>query len=117
MTLDCAKEIAAVALISTRRRKFSAAGGRSIIALPATVGNKGSRIVPTLGGPMTTGRSEVDIIITEFGAAELKGQMFVERARRMTAVAHSDYREASPRPRAPSQKGDIDDRPCPVRGS
>ncbi|WP_407169169.1 acetyl-CoA hydrolase/transferase family protein [Bradyrhizobium sp. ORS 111] len=68
-------------------------GGRSIIALPATAGNKGSRIVPTLGGPVTTGRSEVDIIITEFGAAELKGQTLVERARRLMAIAHPDYRE------------------------
>src|SRR5207237_1393943 len=48
-------------------------GGRSIIALPATAkGGKLSRITPTLSGPVTTARSDVDVIVTEFGAAELK---------------------------------------------
>ncbi len=68
--------------------------GRSIIALPATAkGGKLSRIVPTLSGPVTTARSDVDVIVTEFGAAELKGQTLVERSRRLVAVAHPDFRE------------------------
>jgi len=69
-------------------------GGRSIIALPATAkGGKISRIVAALSGPVTTARSDVDVIVTEFGAAELKGQTLAERARRLVAVAHPDFRE------------------------
>jgi acyl-CoA hydrolase len=70
------------------------AGGRSIIALPATAkGGALSRITTTLSGPVTTARSEVDVIVTEFGAAELKGRTLAERARRMVAIAHPDFRE------------------------
>jgi acyl-CoA hydrolase len=70
-------------------------GGRSIIALPATAKDGTiSRIVAALSGPVTTARSEVDVIVTEFGAAELKGQSLAERTRRMIAVAHPDFREA-----------------------
>lgn len=69
-------------------------GGRSIIALPATAkGGKISRITTTLSGPVTTARSDVDVIVTEFGAAELKGQTLSERARRLVAIAHPDFRE------------------------
>lgn len=69
-------------------------GGRSIIALPSTAARgKVSRIVSTLSGPVTTARSEVDVIVTEFGSAELRGQSFAERARRLTAIAHPDFRE------------------------
>lgn len=69
-------------------------GGRSIIALPATARSGGiSRITARLSGPVTTARSEVDVIVTEFGAAELKGQSLAERARRLAAIAHPDFRE------------------------
>lgn len=69
-------------------------GGRSIIALPATArGGTISRITTHLSGPVTTARSEVDVIVTEFGAAELKGQSLAERARRLAAIAHPDFRE------------------------
>lgn len=69
-------------------------GGHAIIALPATAkGGKISRITAALSGPVTTARADVDVIITEFGAAELKGQTLAERARRLVAVAHPDFRE------------------------
>jgi acyl-CoA hydrolase len=69
-------------------------GGCSIIALPATArGGKASRITASLSGPVTTARSEVDLIVTEFGAAELKGQALAERTRRLTAIAHPDFHE------------------------
>jgi acyl-CoA hydrolase len=69
-------------------------GGRSIIALPATAKNGTvSRIAATLAGPVTTARSEVDVIVTEFGAAELKGQTLAERSRRLIAIAHPEFRE------------------------
>jgi acyl-CoA hydrolase len=69
-------------------------GGRSIIALPATArGGKVSRITVALSGPVTTARSEVDVIVTEFGAAELKGRTLAERARRLVGIAHPDFQE------------------------
>jgi acyl-CoA hydrolase len=69
-------------------------GGRSIIALPATAkGGKVSRITVALSGPVTTARSDVDVIVTEFGAAELKGQTLAERARRLAGIAHPDFHE------------------------
>lgn len=69
-------------------------GGHSIIAMSATAkGGALSKITPQLSGPVTTARSDVDIIVTEFGAAELKGQSLGERARRMVAIAHPDFRE------------------------
>jgi acyl-CoA hydrolase len=69
-------------------------GGHSIIALPATAkGGKISRVTAALSGPVTTARSDVDVIVTEFGAAELKGQALAERARRLVAIAHPDFRE------------------------
>ena len=70
-------------------------GGASLMVLPATArGGTISKITPALSGPVTTARSEVDVVITEFGAAELKGQSLAERARRLTAIAHPDVREA-----------------------
>jgi acyl-CoA hydrolase len=69
-------------------------GGRSIIALPATAkGGKISRIAVALSGPVTTARSDVDMIVTEFGAAMLKGQSLAERTRRLISIAHPDFRE------------------------
>ena len=68
--------------------------GRSLIALPATArGGKVSRVTASLSGPVTTARSDVDVIVTEFGAAELKGQTLAERARRLAAIAHPEFRE------------------------
>jgi acyl-CoA hydrolase len=69
-------------------------GGHSIIALASTAkGGSLSKIVASLAGPVTTARTEVDIIVTEFGAAELRGQSLAERTRRLVAIAHPDFRE------------------------
>jgi acyl-CoA hydrolase len=71
-----------------------AADGRSIIALPATA-REGtiSRIVPHLAdGIVTTPRSDADVIVTEFGAAELRGRTLAERARRLAAISHPNFR-------------------------
>lgn len=72
-----------------------APGGRSIIALPSTAA-KGSRsrIVSSIGGPATVARSDTDLVATEFGVAELRGQGVKERALRLAAIAHPDFREA-----------------------
>jgi len=69
-------------------------GGAALMVLAATAKNGTlSKIVTTLSGPVTTARSEVDVVVTEYGAAELKGQPLAERARRLTAIAHPDFRE------------------------
>lgn len=69
-------------------------GGASLMVLAASAkGGAISKIVPSLNGPVTTARSEVDVVVTEYGAAELKGRSLAERARRLTAIAHPDFRE------------------------
>jgi len=62
-------------------------GARSIIAVRA----KG--IVPSLRGPVTTARADVDVVVTEYGAAELRGRSLSERARRLAAIAAPEHRE------------------------
>ena len=78
------------------RGAMMAARGHSIIALPSTAGSGAiSRIVPVLQNvPVTTPRSDADIVVTEFGAAELRGQPLDERMRRMAAICHPKFREA-----------------------
>jgi acetyl-CoA hydrolase len=72
-----------------------ASHGRAVIALPATARDgKVSRIVLRLNGVVTTARSDADVIVTEFGVAELRGQPIDERIRRMTAISHPDFRES-----------------------
>ena len=77
------------------RAGVASPGGRSIIAFPsATPDGKHSRIVASLGvRPVTTARSEVDVIVTEFGVAHLRGCSLSERAQRLIAIAHPDHRE------------------------
>jgi 4-hydroxybutyrate CoA-transferase len=68
-----------------------AAGGRSVIALPSTAaGGKRSRIVRTLdaGARVTTPRFVADYVVTEYGAARLKGKSDAERARELVRIAH-----------------------------
>ncbi|RXI62648.1 acetyl-CoA hydrolase/transferase family protein [Clostridium tetani] len=70
--------------------------GRSIIAIPSTVGNgKISKIVPLLdkGAAVTTTRNEVDYVVTEYGIARLKGKNLRDRARELIKIAHPDFRE------------------------
>ncbi len=71
---------------------------RSLICLPSTVtvdGHVVSRIVPELGrgAIVSTPRHQVDVIITEHGAAELRGRTIRQRARALAAIAHPDHRD------------------------
>jgi acyl-CoA hydrolase len=76
-------------------RGAAAAGGLAIVALPATVARTGaSRIVTALNGPVTTSRVDVDLVVTEFGVARLRGLDLAERARALTAIAAPEHREA-----------------------
>lgn len=71
-------------------------GGRGIIALRSTArGGTVSTIVPSLSaGIVTTARTDADTIVTEYGIAELAGVPVATRARRLTAIAHPDFRNA-----------------------
>ncbi|MDE6949440.1 MAG: 4-hydroxybutyrate CoA-transferase [Lachnospiraceae bacterium] len=71
-------------------------GGRSIIAISSTAGKgKISKIVPLLdeGAAVTTSRTDVDYIVTEYGAAHLRGKTLKERARALIEIAHPSFRE------------------------
>jgi acetyl-CoA hydrolase len=56
-------------------------GGASLLLLPA------ARIVRALSGPVSTPRSEAGIVVTELGAADLRGCTLAERARRLLAIS------------------------------
>ncbi|MES2562066.1 MAG: acetyl-CoA hydrolase/transferase C-terminal domain-containing protein [Pseudomonadota bacterium] len=77
------------------RGGFVSPGGRSIIALPSTTPDgKHTRIVASLEGrPVTTPRADNDIVVTEYGVADLRGRSFKERAERLRAIAHPDFRD------------------------
>jgi len=69
-------------------------GGVSLVLLPSAVGTKASRIVGKLSGPVATPRSEAGVIVTEQGAADLRGCTLRERTKRMLRIAHPGFREA-----------------------
>ncbi len=75
------------------RAASQAEGGASIVALPATGRAGASRIVAQLGGPVTTPRSDVDVVATEFGVARLRGRSLRERARALAAIAAPEHRD------------------------
>ena len=71
-------------------------GGRSFITTAATAkGGAVSRIVPTLraGAAVTTGKNDVDCVVTAYGVAKLRGQTARQRALNLIAVAHPDFRD------------------------
>ena len=70
---------------------------RSLICLPSTARSQGatvSRILAALppGTTVTTPRHQVDVVITEFGVAELRGRTTHERAVALAEIAHPDFR-------------------------
>lgn len=70
--------------------------GISIIALPSTAkGGRVSRIVSRLdpGCVMTTLRSDVDYVVTEYGVAKLTGKTISERKKELIMIAHPNFRE------------------------
>ncbi len=70
-------------------------GGKSIIAFPSTAAKgKISRIVPMLdiGASVTTSRNDVHYVVTEYGAAELKGKTVRDRMKALIDIAHPDFR-------------------------
>ncbi len=70
-------------------------GGRSIVALTSTTPDgKHSKIVPQLGAqPVTTARSDIDLVVTEHGVADLWGLDLAARAKALIAIAAPQFRE------------------------
>jgi acyl-CoA hydrolase len=71
---------------------------RSLICLPSTFEKDDrlqSRIVPWFGpgAVITTPRHQVDVIVTEYGAAELEGKTVCERGEALAAIAHPQFRD------------------------
>lgn len=78
--------------------------GRSIIALYSTVEKTNrdtgeteviSKIVPTLrpGAGVSLSRNDVDWVVTEYGAVQLRGTTVRERATLLASIAHPGFRE------------------------
>ncbi len=75
-----------------------AGGGRALVCLPSCVetpGRRISRIVAALpaGTVATTPRHATDVVITEYGAADLAGRTVQERAEALVAIAHPELRD------------------------
>jgi acyl-CoA hydrolase len=81
---------------------FVSAGGfeiedRSLVCLPSTAHRADavvSRIVARLpeGWIVTTPRHQLDVVVTEFGSADLRGLTVGERASALAGIAHPDFR-------------------------
>jgi acetyl-CoA hydrolase len=63
------------------RAANQSAGGVSLTVVPS------ARVVERLAGPVSVPRSEAGVVITEKGAADLRGCTLRERERRMAAIA------------------------------
>ena len=71
-------------------------GGLAILALPSS-NERGdiSRIVPRIAsGYLTSAQSDVDVIVTEHGIADIRATDFDERQRRIAAIANPRVRDA-----------------------
>jgi acyl-CoA hydrolase len=69
--------------------------GKAVIVLPSTARNGTvSRIVPTLaaGTHVSTGKNEVNYVVTEHGIAQLRGKPARRRAQELIAISHPDFR-------------------------
>ena len=69
-------------------------GGKAVIAIPSTARNNTvSKIVPSLdpGAAVTTLRTDVDHIVTEYGVAALRGKTLRDRAKALINIAHPDF--------------------------
>ena len=73
-------------------------GGKAFLCLPSTYtdrkGHRHSNILPHFHGEIVTSpRSQVFFIVTEYGAVNLEGRSTWERAEMLVSVAHPDYRD------------------------
>ncbi len=69
--------------------------GKAILAMPSTAKHgEVSRIVPVFeaGTTVTTTRTDVHYIVTEYGIANLRGKSLRERAKLLIGIAHPNFR-------------------------
>ncbi len=81
------------------RGAYASRGGKSFMCLASTYergGERKSRIVCTLtpGNVVTTPRTDVMYVVTEYGLVNLKGKSVAERAVALIGIAHPDVRES-----------------------
>jgi len=82
-----------------RTSVYASKGGKSFICLVSTYDKRGemrSRIVTNLtnGNIVTTPRTDVMYVVTEFGIVNLKGKSVGERAKALISIAHPNFRES-----------------------
>jgi acyl-CoA hydrolase len=80
------------------RGAYASKNGKSFICLASVYEKRGerrSRIVCNLtpGNIVTTPRSDVMYVVTEYGMVNLKGKSVAERAKAIIAIAHPDFRQ------------------------
>ena len=80
------------------RGAYASQNGKAFICLASTYERRGvrkSRIVLNLtpGNIVTTPRSDVMYVVTEYGIVNLKGKSVADRAKALISIAHPDYRE------------------------
>lgn len=80
------------------RGAYASHGGKAFLCLASTYereGRRESRIVPRIADSniITTPRTDVMYVVTEYGITNLKGKSVPERVRALIALAHPDFRE------------------------
>ncbi|MEJ2870448.1 acetyl-CoA hydrolase/transferase C-terminal domain-containing protein [Actinomycetospora sp. OC33-EN08] len=61
--------------------------GAAILALPSTTPSGAARIVEQLSGPVTSAASDVDLVVTDRGVADLRGCTVAQRRERLLVVS------------------------------
>ena len=76
-------------------RGARAGGGVRIVTLPATTGPSSRIVAPGQGrGPVSLSRFDIDVVVTEYGAADLRGLDHSKRAAALIAIASPPHRHA-----------------------
>ncbi len=107
MSMDLTGQVAADALpinyfsgvtgmLDFMRGSAQAEGGKTILMITATSQHgKKSRIVPMLSDTaVVVPRGDVHYVVSEYGAVNLFGKSYQERAMAMISIAHPEFREA-----------------------
>ena len=80
------------------RGAYASKGGKSFVCMSSTYERHGVRrsrvtVELTPGNVVTSPRSDMMYVVTEFGIVNLKGRSIPERAKLMISLAHPDFRD------------------------